>query len=250
MPNWCYTQVCFRGKPENIERLAKDVDKATEFLRNNRGYCNIRYFMQLNNFDTVSYRERFQNKYIPHYYDCNFRGSVYSANYDIEDVTEEGYISYYPTFEMAWYTDYQLLQIISMIYDVKFSAYSEETGCQIYDKCRNDESIDEYDFDFIISPDYEQYEEALEEGIDLDMCYVNPVKDGDADMTYILKTLTSHDIKYDIQSVEALPVPSPFGVYYHYLYGVIFDTDIEMKFCRYPETDEFNRFLIKGVTYE
>ena len=250
MPNWCYTQVCFRGKPENIERLIKDVEAATKFHSNNRLFCNIRYFMHLNGFDTVSYYERFKNKYIPNYYDCNFRGSIIDGE---EYEEEDGLVSYYPTFEMAWYTDYQLLQLISMIYDVKFSAYSEEPGCEIYDKCRNDSSIDEYDFDYIISPDYEQFEEALECDYNHeieDLGYDNPVKDGDPEAEDMIRTLEKHGIEYNIKPIQSYPVPTPFGVYYHYTYGVIYDTNENYQFFRYPELDPFNRYLVKGVTYD
>lgn len=251
MPNWCYTQVCFRGKPENIERLIKDVEAAIKFGQDHRTYCNIRYFMHLNGFDTVSYRERFQNKYIHNYYDCNFRGSVIEGE-DYEE--DDGLISYYPTFEMAWYTDYQLLQLISMIYNVKFSAYSEEPGCEVYDKCRNDDSIDEYNFDYIISPDYDQFEEALESDncskeIE-DIGYYTAVKDGDSEGEDIIRTLEKHNIEYNIIPIQNYPVPTPYGVYYHYMYGVIFDTERDEKFFRYPEIDPFNRYLIKGVTYD
>lgn len=257
MPNWCYTEVCFKGKPENIKRLDKDIEAATHFCHRNRSYCNIRYFMHLNGFDTASYRERFMSKYIPHYYDCNFRGSVSAYNEpDDELIDDEGYITYYATFEMAWYTDYQLLQLISMIYDVTFSAYSEEPGCQVYDKCSNDDSINEYDFNCIISPDYDQFEEVLY-GDDIDkrrdvedLGYDNAVKEGDSDYHRIINTLKKHDIEYEIKVIKTYPVPTPFGVYYHYMYGVVFDTDTDIKFCRYPEIDEFNRYLIKGVTYD
>lgn len=251
MPNWCYTQVCFKGKPENIKRLEKDVEAATIFHRNNRSFCNIRYFMHLNGFDTVSYAERYINKYIPRYYDCNFRGSVIDSEEEYE--LKDGLMVYYPTFEMAWYTDFQLLQLISMIYDVTFSAYSEEPGCQVYEKCKNDDSIDEYDFDCIISPDYDQFEEALECDYDHeieDIGYDNLVKEGDSDYNRIINTLKKHDIEYCIKNIECYPAPTPYGIYYHYMYGVVFDTDTEIKFCRYPEIDEFNRYLIKGVTYD
>lgn len=251
MPNWCYTQVCFKGKPENIRRLEKDVEAATQFHSNNRSFCNIRYFMHLNGFDTVSYAERYINKYIPRYYDCNFRGSVIDSEEEYE--LEDGIMVYYPTFEMAWYTDFQLLQLISMIYDVTFSAYSEEPGCQVYEKCKNNDSIDEYDFDCIISPDYDQFEEALEGDYDHeidDLGYDNPVKMGDDDYNRIINVLKKHDIEYDIKVIETYPPPIPFGVYYHYMYGVIFDDDFHVKFSRYPEIDEFNRYLIKGVTYD
>ena len=244
MPNWCYTQVCFRGKPENIERLIKDVEKASKFRDDNKCFCNVRYFMHLNDFDIVSYRER------PHFYDCNFRGSIMDGE---EYEEENGLVSYYPTFEMAWYTDFHLLQLISMIYDVKFSAYSEEPGCEVYDKCRNDTSIEEYDFDYIISPDYDQFEEALESDYNHeigDLGYDNPVKDGDPDAENMIRTLEKHGIEYEIKPIESCPVPIPYGVYYHYNYGVIYDTDTDKKFFRYPEIDEFNRYLVKGVTYE
>lgn len=74
MPNWCYTQVCFKGNPENIMRLVKDVESSDEWNhKNGTLFCNLRYFLSLNNFDTVSYLQRYNN----YFNSPNFRGYIY-----------------------------------------------------------------------------------------------------------------------------------------------------------------------------
>lgn len=243
MPNWCYTRVCFKGKPENIIRLRKDIENAANFTKANPRYCNLRYLLSLNNFDTVSYLQRYKDSY-----DCNFRGSVYDYPYQPEE--NNGYLLYYPSFEMAWDMDYNVLQLISIIYGVEFSAYSEESGMGIRTKCKNG-SIDTYDFDYTIIPDIEQFEDAINEdpeGLDLD--YDNPVKYKSAEALEIKKILHDCNIEYDIQEIEEVPVPIPYGVYYHYIYGVRFDTEFDKIWNGYPYSDPFNRYLTKGVYYD
>ena len=122
MPNWCFTQVCFKGKSENIERLANDIREATEFYYRNMYYANLRYFLYLNNFDSVSYVERFGERTIENLlsnnYPPSFRGSVFDQVTKIENHGD--YSLYYASFEMAWNMDYHILSLISKMYDVEF----------------------------------------------------------------------------------------------------------------------------------
>lgn len=236
MPNWCYTQVCFKGKPDNINRLATDIEIATEFTRENGSFwCNVRYFLSLSNFDTVSYSERFAPNY---YHPPTFRGYVYD-NPNIKQC-DDGDLCYYPYFEMAWNTDYELLELISLIYGVKYSAWSAEPGMGIYHKYRNDETINDNNYDTVIKPDYEQLEDAYEKNPNLDIDYEIPLMIKDAQN--IIQNLRCNGItQYDFETVKE-QVPEPvYGVYYKYIYGVAYD-DEHAKFRDYPELDRFNNF--------
>jgi hypothetical protein len=128
-----------------------------------------------------------------------------------------------------------------MIYDVEFSAYSEEPNMGIYTKCKNG-STNTYDFDYIIRPDYEQLEEAMENDPSFEMDYDIPVKIGEPDTDKILDTLKDLNIDFDTMNIVEDPIPIPYGVYYHYINGVIYD-DKSQKFWRYPELDPFNIYV-------
>ena len=234
MPNWSCASICFRGKPDDINRLRTNVAKATDWHRQNPYWCNLRYFFHLSGFDTVSYKERFS------VYDRNFRGSIFDSHLESDEDGE--YLLYYPSMESAWWTDYEVVQLISMIYNLEFSAYSEEPGMGIYDKCRNGElDTYEYDYDYIITPDYEQFEAALEEDPEgLYLGYDNPVKIGSSEEKEILKILKDCNIDYHTKEIETIPTPIPYGVYYHYNYGVCYDDDHHNRFYNYPDLDPFN----------
>lgn len=232
MPNWCYTKVCFKGKPENINKLRADISKSTEWLHRNPSWCNIRYFLSLSNFDTLSYLNTVSNQY-----DYNFRGSVYDTYLESEECGE--YLLYYPSFETAWWMDFGLLQIISMIYGVEFSAYSEEPNMGYYGKCKNG-SIDIFDYDYNIIPDYEQLENAIENNPELDIDYNIPVKIGEANHEDIIDELKSYNIEFDITVIEDEKVPYIHGIYYHYIQGVAYEDDLHNRVHNYPELDLFN----------
>lgn len=233
MPNWSYARICFKGKPDDINRLRENVSKATKWSYKNPYWTNLRYFFSLSGFDSVSYRERFST-----YYDRNFRGNILDTWLKSEEDGE--YLLYYPSMESAWWTDYEVLQLITMLYNVEFSAYSEEPGIGIYDKCKNG-TIDTYDFDYSIVPDYEQFEAAIDEDPDgLDLDYDNPVKNGSEEEKEILKILRDHNIDYDARVIDNIPVPVPYGVYYHYIYGVCYDKNKDNINYNYPDLDPFN----------
>lgn len=248
MPNWCYTQVCFKGKPENIIRLSEDIKKSMEwYYENNYNFCNVRYLLSLSNFDTVSYLER----YYPSYFALipNFRGSAFNTNCIIEEC-DDGDLLYYPYFEMAWNTDYELLQIISMNYNVEFSAYSEECGMGIRHTCRNCD-MDIYNFDRVIIPNYEQLEEFNESNnYSLDIDYTNAVKKGSDDEKELLYTLKSSNIEYNTEIIPSADVPDIYGIYYDYIYGVDYD-DGRYRLSKYPGIDRFNRIAyMNGIIYD
>ena len=237
MPNWSCASICFKGKPDDINRLRENVSKATDWYYKNPYWCNLRYFFHLSGFDTVSYKERF-----PSHYDSNFRANIFDSHLTTEE--DDWYLLYYPSMESAWWTDYQVLQLISMLYNVEFGAYSEEPGMGIYDKCTNGD-IDTCDYDYIITPDYDQFEAAIEEdpeGINFD--YDNPVIMGSSEEKEILDTLKDLNIEYHRKEIEDIPIPTPYGVYYQHIYGVTYDDDHHNKFYNYPDLDPFNINII------
>lgn len=234
MPNWCYAQVAFKGKTNKIKRLAKDISKAEKFNKQyGLQWMNLRYFFALNNFDTVSFAERYcmPLEGFPDfpYYSCNFRANIYDAI--IEKINGESIL--YTTFESAWYMDYKVLQIISMIYEVQYSAYAEEEGMGSFTKCNN--GIDTYDYDYIIRPDYDQFEKLLEDDPDTEIRYINPVKREEEDN--ILDELEEYNIPYDTQIIEEEQPPLIYGVYYRYTPGVIYVDHPERY---YPGLPPFN----------
>ena len=234
MPNWCYSRICFKGKTENIKRLQNDIELANEYAHRNPMFCNIRYFLSLNGFDIVSYKERFNS-----YHDTNFRGSIYSTVLAPEEYIDDQSL-YYPYTETAWWMDYGLLQIISLIYGVEYSCYSEEPGMAIYTKCRNSE-LDVYDYDYCIQPDYEQLEEAIYNDPQLEIDYLTPVKIGEPETDEILDLLKERNIEFETIQIDEEVPPIPFGVYYHYNIGVTYDK--EPNWCNYPELDPFNIYI-------
>lgn len=248
MPNWCITSVAFKGKPENIKRLYDDIQKVTEWAGDNPFYCNMRYLLYLNNFDTVSYIQRYPDRWIA----PNFRGSAYDyRRFPYEDLPkcEDGDVVYYTTLEMAWNTDYELLQIISMIYDVEFSAFSEEPNMDIYTRCGNG-LIDDFDYTHIIRPDYDQFEEFQEESnYSLDIDYINAVKNGSSEMTSIIEELKKNGIEFTTETVQHVLTPKIYGIYYHYIYGVDYDGD-PMWSNEYPGTERFNKYYTPGIIYD
>lgn len=233
MPNWCCSRVCFKGRNENIKRLQNDIELANEYAHRNPMFCNIRYFLSLNGFDIVSYKERFDR-----YEDTNFRGNIYSTVLAPEEYGE--YSLYYPYLETAWWMDNGLLQIISLIYDVKYSCFSEEPGMGIYTKCRNSE-LDVYDYDYCIRPDAEQLEEAVDNDPQFEMDYIIPVKIGEPDTDEVLDLLKERNIDFEIEKIDEETPRDPYGVYYHYTIGVTYDK--EPNWRDYPELDPFNIYI-------
>lgn len=246
MPNWCTTSVAFKGKPENINKLHEDIQKATEWYHQNSFFTNMRYFLSLSNFDTVSYLQRYNDRYSA----PNFRGSVYDTHWKCVQC-EDSELKYSAILEMAWNTDYELLILISKLYNVKFSAYSEEFGMGIFTRCSNG-LVDDYDYDFIIVPDYEQFEEYQEENnYKLDIDFYNPVKNCSEEVNEIINTLRMYNINFDITPIERIYSPQLkiYGIYQHYMYGVIYDDD-NMWNKSYPGLDEFNRYYTPGIIYD
>ena len=55
MPNWCYTQVCFEGKKDDIIRLDNDIQSSLKFDKRYPGYCNLFYFYAISGIECSSY---------------------------------------------------------------------------------------------------------------------------------------------------------------------------------------------------
>ena len=244
MPNWCITSVVFKGEKDNIKRLVNDIRKTIEWSHQNPYYCNMRYFMHISNFDTVSYIQRYPDYYLA----PNFRGNIIGSSLECEEC-DDGEYKYYATLEMAWNTDYEILQLISTFYNVKYSAYSEECGMGIFTTCSNG-LVDDYDYNFIISPDFNQFEDFQEENdYKLDLDYHNPVKNCSDEANEIIDTLRMYNINFGIEPIKRVYRPKVYGVYEHYIYGIDYDED-NLWNNNYPGLDRFNRYFIPGIIYD
>lgn len=214
MPNWCQSRVCFEGSLDNISKLAEDMYKAIKYrIDNNYHYTNIWYLLSLKDFNTEEYnKSRYGDNYFTH---TNFRGSVetFDTRCPIQINYYGDYAKLHLYFETAWYMDYNVLHLICMLYNVKFSAYSEEPGMCLYNKCRNAE-IDDYDYDYVIYPDCEELEEAMEKDKYFEIDYTIPVKNGQE--KYIIETLNQHNISYKTIPTDQIDDSelSIYGVYY------------------------------------
>lgn len=207
MPNWCYSNVCFKGNHDNIYKLKQDVEKAFKFSRDNGYYyCNISFLLLQQGFRTEIYNESSP-------YRINFRGSVIEGYNIIKNYGS--YSKIYLMFETAWYIDYDLLHLIAMIYDLEFSAYSEELGMGLFDKCRNGEE-DTYDYDFLIRLNYDQFESYVEKYPDSEISDIGcdiPCKENDVEN--IIKIIEDYEIEYSKEDIyDNTDAPCIHGIYY------------------------------------
>lgn len=205
MPNWCYTQACFTGEPYNIYKLKKDIDEAMMWRATNKYYCNFRYFFNINGFNIDLYKRQYD-------YDLLTRGYFINASLSFEYPGNMVKPRLYVTMDTAWDMDYRVLQLISIIYDVKFSAYSEEPMMGVYTKCRNSND-DNYDYDFTINV-YSDSDEVIEKMDDLELDYYTPFKNGNPESERLIKTLKENGIQYRIENVEGYQCPLISGIYY------------------------------------
>lgn len=239
MPNWCITEVAFKGNSDNINRLIEDISKATEWGHENPRFCNIRHLLSLGGFDTVSYLQRYPN----YYNQPRFRGNVYGEMRPIIECEDKDQL-YHPVFEMAWDTDYTVLQLLSKIYGLEFSAFSEECGMDIRHKCRNGD-VDFNDYDYCICPDMNNLPEGIEEDDIYDKYdYSIPVKHGSDMEKDLLEEFKFDGISPIFKEIPEVDVPDIYGVYYHYIYGVAYDDDNNSFNATYPGSDPFNRYQI------
>ena len=234
MPNWCMTNVCFKGKPENINKLKDAISNANDWGHENPMFCSVRHLLSLADFDTVSYLQRYPN----YYSQPRFRGNVYDTCRPCTEC-EDGDILYHPVFEMAWNTDYTTMQLLSKIYGVEFSAYSVEDGMDFRHKCRNGD-VDYNDYDYTIYPDMENLPEDIDEDDVYDKYdYGIPVKRGSNIEKDLLEEFKLDRITPEFREIDEADIPDIFGVYYHYIYGVAYDDEIPLS-RNYPGSDPFN----------
>ena len=206
MPNWCWTKSCFIGNKEDIERFNKDIENSIEWYGNNDyKYTNISHLLELNDFYTNQYNNSPNVEY-----SMNFRGSVIYNPKDAEK-RDNGEYAIYPEFETAWNTDYNVLHLLSRLYNLKFSAYSEEPSMGVYTKCRNCADTTN-DYICTIIPDGDQLDEH-----DLldDIPYTIPVKLQDTETLDMIKLLNERHIDYNTYEIfEDFNKPKLYGVYY------------------------------------
>lgn len=233
MPNWCYTDVCFRGNPENINKLYDDIHSSIIWMRENKyNYVNLFYFFSLNNFDAETYLNRYTKRLylgnsIGHHMwfplRISFRGSF--VDYSAITNNDDGTCTLNAVLEMAWNTDYEILHLISIMYNVKFSAYSEELGMGIHTKCRNCD-LQDFNFDIVVYPDSEQAEEFMDKFHDADgELYPTAFKLNDPEYNNFIKFLNDTDIDYYTQDVVEINANelAVYGVYYDPITGVTYE---------------------------
>ena len=208
MPNWAYTAVCFKGKVEDIQRLNNDIVEAMNYEKED-GYkhVNLWHFFSLSGFDVESFLNRYKGKFSR----PNFKGSIRQHYPKVEIDGEYAYL--YPYIETAWGMDYNILYLIASHYNVIFSAYSEEPSMEYYEKCRNS-SLDTFDYDIAITPDWDQLEE-LDKDSDI---YFDPTLAGkktEQEIKETLDYLNKNNIDYETYDIpennEGLNI---YGVYY------------------------------------
>lgn len=207
MPNWCITDATFKGKRENIHRLDADMKRARQWTIENPGYCNVSYFLSLSGFDTVNYVNRYNDSILA---SPSFRGKVvYSTIEDVDD-DESTLLA---SFEMAWYTHYELIKIISQNYNVGACAYSEEPSFDIFTSYSDGDL--NYDYDIVVRPDYDQAEEYMKNNPGTDVYYI-PYSKYDTEYNEYIDFLNKNNIDYDVIDIEKF-TPNDiqlYGVYY------------------------------------
>lgn len=209
MPNWCYTTASFKGKPENILRLANDIYKSIEWMRNNNySHCNIGYFFSLNGFDIKLY-----NKNYPKNESIQLRCSI-AEDYPLRLEYYGSFAVIYPIFESAWYMDYNILHLISLIYNVEFSAYSEEPNMDLFAKCKNGFE-NTYDYDYVLRLDPDAVDEILEYDSNCDLDYNMAIKENDPHTKFIMNEIKENNIEYTKETIYNDHYGSTIhGVYY------------------------------------
>lgn len=209
MPNWCITDVCFSGKKENIERLNNDISKTMNWNRGN-WYLNLPYFFLLNGFDVQSYTDSKDNGMLRN---NNFRGTITYTNW--MDCYDDDISRISVNLETAWWFDPTVLDIISQIYDVKYSSYSEEPNMDIFHTCHNTDDK-YYDYDTLVRADYEQLEEEYEKDPTFDIYYYQVGNQYDREITFSIEELEERNIKYEIEAIPDISNDPRYmhGVYY------------------------------------
>lgn len=224
MPNWCYTPVCFKGSLENITRLAEDIHETIEWTKEKKyEYLNISHFFSLNGLNVDNYC----NRYKDHYHSPNFRGSIVNG-FPMKIMYHGDYALLFVDCETAWYMDFNILKLICDIYNVTFSAYSEEPNMDIFTTCTNDSSIRYYNYNKLITPDYDDLEEELDRDIYFEMDYHIPALIGDLTYTRTINELENRGIGYKVSDITPSYLEDNvnlYGVYYDTIPGVSYDTE-------------------------
>ena len=225
MPNWCYTQICFKGKEEDIQRLHNDIQKCLQFDKRNPWHCNLYYFYALNGIECTSYANKSDG------YNGMFRGYFYDSY--IEDGDNSTHL--YATLDTAWSIDYEIIFLICKMYNVEFSAYSEEPNMDIFMTCHNTKRP-YYDYDTLIRPDYDQFDEAIEKEPNFDLDWYRAGNRNDTWLQDYIDELKFRNIEYSIESIyeanyDDFPIQGvyystlPEGVTYGEIVGVTYDKE-------------------------
>ena len=209
MPNWCHAKVSFNGDPQNINKLSKDIYEAMKFLKETHyNICNIGYFLSLSGFNINEYNNYYKDNQLMRR--CFIYSDFPSVIFDYKD-----YAIIHAKLDSAWGTDYNILYLISAIYQVEFSAYSYELGLGLFDKCRNGNE-DTYDYDKVLLLDCDAVNEEIEKHGNTELDYSIPVKSYEQYTEDLLNTLDEKEIEYTEQNIsDCSKVGSGLhGIYY------------------------------------
>ena len=220
MPNWCYTEICFTGEPYNIYKLKRDIDESIQWGLLNPRYCSLIYFLSIRGFDSAMYNE--QHKRIDN---IMTRGYFINTSISFEYPGNMIKPKLYATMDTAWYIDYKLLQLISILYDVKFSSYSSEPNMWDFSTCKNDDN-NEFDYDYILGlePETDDDFRKIEDlELDYDINYEMPFKDGDPNAEKIAKILDDNNISYTNDDIARRNPEPIYGMYYDLISGIHYD---------------------------
>lgn len=206
MANSCFTSVCFSGDPYNIYKLSKDIQETLEWSSINYSYWNINYFFNINGVDLFRY-----NKSHDHRDHISVRSSIVNFKLLFEYPGSMNMPKLYVGIDSAWDIDYGILSLISMIYNLEFSAYSEEPNLDVFEKCRNGKDT-YFDYDYAIRIDIENDKDFYRID-DIGLGYINPCKSGDEEAS-IIKQLKDNNFNYEKEMVTEIDPPLLYGIYY------------------------------------
>lgn len=207
MPNLCYTDICFKGKLENICRLVNDVLRSVKYMKEtNYKYYNIGYFLSLSNFDLDIYNND------PNTKDIQRRCSII-GDYPLNIECYEDYAIAHLHCESAWYMDYNIFYLISLLYQVEFSAYSEEPCMDYYEKGKNG-TEDTYDYDRILHLDADKVEYELDINKSTILDYHMPVKSDSYYTESLIDYIDERGIPYEEETIPKCDESTIHGIYY------------------------------------
>ncbi len=152
MPNWCYGNVDFYGRSENIYKFIEDVKSTMNYEKSN-GYrrCNMWFFLEKSGFNPDAYLKTQDTKIRPtldgvdgdawlkdtlvRCKSTNFRAYYCDEPYLWFDRC--GIAACTVGIDSAWDLDVGLLNLISLRYNILYTFQADEVGMGLYYKGKN-----------------------------------------------------------------------------------------------------------------